>query len=86
MKLKKGFVTHERGGETMLVAAGCTGFNGMVRCNRTAGFVVEQLKNDTTESALVEAMLAAFDATPEQAADAVAKVLAQLREIGALDE
>lgn len=86
MKLKKGFIVHKRGDETMLVSAGSGGFNGMVRCNSTAGFVVEQMKKDTTEDALVAAMLEAFDATPDQATDAVAKVLSQLREIGALDE
>lgn len=86
MKLKKGFVVHAMGKETILTAAGCAGFNGVVRCNATAGFVVEKLKTDTTEAALVEALLENFDATPEQAAEAVAKVLSQVREIGALDE
>lgn len=86
MKLKQGFVVHTMGKETVLTAAGAAGFNGVVRCNVTAGFVVEHLKEETTEEALVAAMLDAFDATPEQAAEAVAKVLAQVRDIGALDE
>ncbi len=86
MKLKEGFIVHKRDGEVMLVSAGSAGFNGVVRCNATAGFVIEQLQKETSEEALAEAMLAAFDATPAQATDAVAKVVAQLREIGALNE
>ena len=86
MKLKRGFITHETDGEYVIVSAGNTKFNGMVRCNHTAGFVVECLKKDTTEAEIVEAMKKQYEATDEQIIDAVAQVLDQLRQIGALDE
>lgn len=86
MKLKKGFITHETDGEYVIVSAGNTKFNGMVRCNHTAGFVVDCLKKDTTEAEIKAAMKQQYDATEEQINGAVAQVLDQLRQIGALDE
>lgn len=47
---------------------------------------VECLKEDTTEEAIVERMLEKYDAPRERIATDVAKILAKLRGIGALDE
>ena len=86
MKLNPGFLLHNTGEESILVPTGGVGFSGIVRGNRTVGAVLELLKNDTTEEELVSAMRERFDA-PEGAAERdVAKVLAELRSIGALDE
>ena len=46
MKLKKTFVTHNVAGNPVLVSADGS-FNGMVRCNGTAGEIIELLKKDT---------------------------------------
>ena len=86
MKLKEGFITHQTQGEHITVSAGGSGFNGLIRSNGTAGFIVECLKNDTTEEAIVEKMLAKYDAPRTLIAADVAKVLASLREIGAIDD
>ena len=62
------------------------GFSGVVRGNRTLGAVLELLKSDVTEAELIAAMKERFDA-PEGMIEAdVARALAELRRIGALDD
>lgn len=86
MKLKNGFVTHDMGGEQIMVATGDASFPGLVRSNPTAAFIVDCLKQDTTKEAIVEAMLNKYDVTEQVAAADVDKILAKLRSVGALDE
>ena len=86
MKLNKEFLLHNTSSESILVPTGGAGFSGVVRGNKTLGAVLELLKTDTTEAELVAALKARFDA-PEGAVEAdVAKALAELRKIGAIDE
>ena len=86
MKLKKEFISHSFGEEAVLVPSGEAAFSGVVRVNRTLGAVLELLKKDTDEAAVVAAMRERFDA-PEGAVERdVARVLAELRKIGALEE
>ena len=86
MKLNKDFIVHSQNGESMLVPLGGAAFSGIVRGNETLGAVLELLKTETSEAAIVDAMRARFDA-PEGAVERdVAKALAELRKIGAIDE
>lgn len=86
MKLKPGFITHNVGKEQMMVAAGPAAkqFHGLVRSNETAAFIVNCLKKETTEEAIVDAMLEQYDAPRETVAQDVHRVVEQLRQIGAL--
>lgn len=86
MKLKKEFITHSTGNESLLVPTGDAGFAGMVKGNKTMGVILDLLKKDTTETEIVEAMKARFDAPEEIISGDVRKVLSELRRIGALDE
>ena len=86
MKLKKEFLLHNTGEEAVLVPTGKAGFSGVVRGNKTLGAVLELLGKETTEAEIVAALKARFDA-PEGAIEKdTAKVLAELRKVGALDE
>lgn len=85
MKLKENFVTQEMNGEQIMVAVS-GGFAGMVRSNATAAFIVDCLKTDTTEEAILDAMCRKYDAPREAMAAGLIKVLNNLRRIGALDE
>jgi len=86
MKLSSKFLLHKSSGETILVPAGDAGFSGIVRGNDTLGAVLELLKEETTEEGIISALKDRFDA-PEGAVEKdVAKVIAELRKIGALDE
>ncbi len=86
MKLKKEFITHIVGNESILVPTGEADFSGVVRGNKTLGAVLELLKEETTEEAMIAALKKRFNA-PEGAIERdMAKALAELRRIGALDE
>lgn len=86
MKLKDGFVTHEMGGQQILVGTGSTNFAGMVRSNPTAGFIVDCLKESVTREQIIERMLEKYDVTREVVTVDVDKILGKLRDINALDE
>ncbi len=86
MKLKKEFITHDTGKESLLVPTGSADFSGLVRGNKTLGAILALLKEDTTEEAIVAAMKERFDAPEDVIVRDVKKALAELRKIGALDE
>lgn len=86
MKLKEGFITHETDGEQIMVAAGNVSFAGLVRSNKTAAFIIDSLKTDTTKDAIVNAMAEKYDAPRAVIAQDVDHILDKLRSIGALDE
>ena len=86
MKLKKEFITHDTGSESLLVPAGGAGFSGLVKGNKTLGAILALLKEDTTEEAIVSAMKQRFDAQEDIIGRDVKKALSELRKIGALDE
>ncbi len=86
MKLKDSFMTQDVDGIQFLVPVGQEFFSGIVRSNPTAAFIVNQLKQDTTEEAIVEAMCREYDAPREQIAADVEEILGTLRRIRALDE
>lgn len=86
MKLKEGFITMQSEGEQIMVSVGDTKFAGLVRSNKTAAFIVDCLKSETTKDAIVEAMAEKYDAPKDILAKDVEGIIAKLRSIGALDE
>ena len=86
MRLKKEFITHDADGESLLVPTGTAGWAGLVRGNKTFGAMLELLGEETTEEAVVVAMRQRFDAPSGVIERDVARVLDELRRIGALDE
>lgn len=85
MKLKSSFITHTSGAEQLMISAGGA-FGGMVRSNTTAAAIIDLVKSEITRDGIVDAMLEKYDAPREVITRDVDKVLATLREIGALDE
>ena len=86
MKLNKQFVTRDIGDTQVMVAVGSAAFSGVVRSNKTAAFVVDQLKEETTKEKIVAAMLEKYEVSEERASADVDKILEKLRSIGALEE
>lgn len=86
MKLNDGFVTQTVGDEHYTVSVGNTGFSGIVHSNETAGFIIDMLKEETSEDAIVDAMFEKYDAERDHIAASVRKIIDQLRSIGAIDE
>ena len=85
MKLKDTYITHDSDGEQILLDTSSS-FAGLIRNNKTAAFIVECLKEDTTEEKIVEAMFEKYDTPKDVLARDVADVIEKLRKVGALDE
>ena len=88
MKLKKGFCTQTiSDGQVMVPTAEAdTDFRGIVRNNETAAFVVDLLKNDTTEEKIFDALKSEYDGDEDKMRSDLRTVLNKLREINAIDE
>ncbi len=86
MKLKDTFITQDIDGTQFMVAVGETSFTGIVKSNKTAAFIVDRLKEETTKAQIVDAMCAKYDAPRDRIEADVETVLNKLRGIGALDE
>ena len=85
MKLKKEFVAHNSKGESILVPTGKAKFSGVVKGNKTLGEILELLKTDTTETAIVDSLESRFDAPREVIERDVRKVIDALTDIGAIE-
>ena len=85
MKLKDTYITHESDGEQILLDTSSS-FAGLIRSNKTAAFIVECLKEETTEEKIVEAMFEKYDAPKDVLAKDVSDVIEKLRKVGALEE
>ena len=85
MKLKDTYITYDSDGEQILLDTSSS-FAGLIRNNKTAAFIVECLKEDTTQEKIVEAMFEKYDAPKEVLAKDVSEVIEKLRKVGALDE
>lgn len=85
MKLKNSFVTHMSGDDQVLVDT-TSSFAGLIRNNKTAAFIVECLKKETTKEHIVDQMDAKYDVSREVIEKDVSAILDTLRKVGALDE
>lgn len=85
MKLKDTFVSHVTNGEQILVDVSSS-FSGLIRSNKTAAFIVDQLKSETTLDSIVDAMFEKYDAPKEVLRRDAQAVIDKLRSVGAIDE
>ena len=86
MKLREDFLTQNIDDTQFLVPVGAEAFHGVVRSNRTASMIVDCLKKETTQEAIVDALCERFDAPRETVSEDVGRILATLRQINALEE
>ncbi len=87
MKLNPKFLTHETRGEHYIISTGDTKFKGIIKNNETAAFIVDCLKNDTTEGAVVDRILEEYNGVERQTAERdVADIIGKLRLVGAIEE
>ena len=86
MRLKPDFITQEIDEVQFLVPLGAEAFSGIVRSNKTAAFIVDCLKEETTEQGIIDAMAAKYDAPRQVISEDVKKILSTLRRINALEE
>ncbi len=86
MRLSSGFATHKIDDTQYLVPVGAEAFCGVARGNRTAAYIVELLREETTEENIVDAMCERYDAPREVILTDVREILSVLRGIHALEE
>ncbi|MBR2547361.1 MAG: PqqD family protein [Eubacterium sp.] len=87
MKLKSGIVFDKSGDDYIAVATGEAGrvFNGFLRSNKTADFIMHELQDDKSEDDLVNALLERYDVDEETARNDVKRILSVLKDAGLLD-
>ena len=85
MKLKDDFIIYNSENEKMLISVSGA-FSGMIKLNSSAGYIVELLKNDIEYQDVIEAMFNKYDADRRVIENDVNSVIAQLNQIGALNE
>ena len=87
MKLKSGIIVNEINGDYVAVAAGEAGkaFNGMIKMNGTAAFIVKALQTETDEDGIVAALLTEYEVDEETARQNVRAVIEKFRSAGLID-
>lgn len=88
MKLHNDFVLYDMGNEYTLVPVGqaAEGFHGILQANKSAGVILNCLKEETSLEAIVDALEARFEASREELTAATQELLDELRREGALQE
>lgn len=85
MKIKRGFMVCKVGDSHVVMSIGSKmHMRGLTTLNETGVFIWNQLKNDTTEEAITQAMCAEFDIDEETARADVHEYVAMLRKAGFL--
>ena len=88
MRIRKGFVIQEVGGQWIAVATGeaAKQFGGIAKLNATGALVWRGLEEGLTRDEIVARMLAEYDATAEQAAADVDALCQRLLDAGIAEE
>lgn len=86
MKLKDGFLMRSVAGQTVVLPSGDElDLNMMITLNETGAFLWERLQSETSEDALVSALLGEYEVDEATARKAVAAFVQKLSENGFLD-
>ena len=80
MKIKNGFILREVAGSYVVVAVGerSKEFNGMVNLNASGAFLWRTLEQGADREGLIEALLANYDVSKEQATEDVDGFIAKI--------
>ena len=85
MKLKDGFILRQVAGKTVVLPCDETlDLNMMITLNSTGAFLWEKLQEETTQEALVAALLGEYDVDEEMAKASVAAFVEKLNANGFL--
>ena len=88
MKLKTGVIVTKMDDQYVAVTAGEAGkvFNGMIKMNGTAAFIVEKLQNEITLDEIVAALCAEYEVDEDVAKANVEKTVAALEKARILEK
>ena len=86
MKLKDGFFMRQIAGQTVVLPGGdVLDLNMMITLNETGAFLWERMNEETSEEALVAALLGEYDVDEKTAQQAVEAFVRKLYDYGFLD-
>ena len=86
MKLKEGFLLRNVAGQAVVLPmSGTLELNMMITLNETAAFLWERMQSESSEDALVQALLGEYDVNEATARTAVAGFLKKLNDNGFLE-
>lgn len=86
MKIKEGFLLRKVAGQTVVLPCGdALDLNLMITLNDTGAFLWEHLQTETSEEALVEALLGEYDVDRATAQKSVAAFVEKLNGHGFLE-
>ena len=86
MRLNDSFIKQDIEDTQFLISTDSKRFSGLLRSNKTAAAIVDLLKEDTSEEAIVTAMCEEYDAPEEMIRGDVKEILDMLRSVRALEE
>ena len=88
MRLVPGFHLRSVGTEYLAVPSGAAAarFNGLIMLNETGAFLVRALETDTDREGLLARLREEYDAPDERLSADLESFLAQMRELGVLEE
>lgn len=86
MRLRENFITHQSSSVHIMVSTDERVFNGLVRSNATAAFMLEMLKHETDTDEIVQALSLKYEKGREEIKEDVLEILVQLKQIGAIDD
>ncbi len=86
MQIKKELIKRDIGGDTILVPVGKTVYeaNGLFILNELGAFLWDRLAGAESEKELLEAVLAEYEVTAEEASSDIREFLNKLEELGIL--
>lgn len=85
MKLKDIFEVESIDDKYFMICLDSSVFAGMVQLNETALFIVEALKDETTEIELAKKMTETYNVTEEDARRGISLIVEQLKGLGAIE-
>jgi hypothetical protein len=86
MKIKSIFANEKVNEETIYVSLDTNKYNGLLRANDTASFIIDSLSEDTTEEEIVSKTMTHYSISEELARRSVLYILSQLRQLNLLEE
>ena len=86
VKLKSSFISNIIDGKQEMIDMDKDGFNGIVRSNATAAYIIDQLKSETTRDEILDKMAERYDAPRDVMGRDLDDILNRLQGIGALEE
>lgn len=87
MKIKEEYILKEVAGNFIVVAVGnaALDFNGVITLNETGAFLWKQLKKETTEAELTEALMNEYEIDKDSANKDVSRFIDKLKEADILE-